>query len=110
LKDGVNILADWCDREIRVVAVAQQLDFNGSVGRLIAAVLLAIAQMERENIRENVKRGMAAAKARGVRLGKRPKLFAADIKALQDRGLNITEVATQLSVSRQAIYKALKRS
>jgi DNA invertase Pin-like site-specific DNA recombinase len=52
LKDGVNILADWCDREIRVVAVAQQLDFNGSVGRLIAAVLLAIAQMERENIRE----------------------------------------------------------
>jgi DNA invertase Pin-like site-specific DNA recombinase len=109
LKDGVNILADWCDRQIRIVAVAQQLDFNGSVGRLIAAVLLAIAQMERENIRENVKRGMAAAKARGVKLGKRPKLFAADIKPLQDKGLNITGIAGKLGVTRQAVYKALQR-
>jgi DNA invertase Pin-like site-specific DNA recombinase len=109
LKDGVNVLADWCDRQIRVVAVAQQIDFNGSVGRLIAAVLLAIAQMERENIRENVKRGMAAAQARGVKLGKRPKLFAKDVRALQDKGLTITQAAAKLGVTRQAIYKALKR-
>jgi biotin operon repressor len=45
-----------------------------------------------------------------VKLGKRPKLFAADIKALQDKGLTITAIADKLGVTRQAIYKALKRS
>jgi DNA invertase Pin-like site-specific DNA recombinase len=109
LKDGINILSDWCERGIRVVAVSQQIDLNGSVGKIIAAVLLGVAQMERENIRENVKRGMAAAKARGVQLGKRPKLFAADIKRLQDKGLNTTQAAKKLGVSRQAVYKALQR-
>jgi DNA invertase Pin-like site-specific DNA recombinase len=34
LKDGVNIPADSCDREIRIVAVAQQLHFNTSFGTL----------------------------------------------------------------------------
>ncbi|MHC4281110.1 MAG: recombinase family protein [Planctomycetota bacterium] len=109
LKDGINILTDWCERGIRVVAVSQQIDLNGSVGKIIAAVLLGVAQMERENIRENVKRGMMAAKARGVKLGKRPKLFAKDIEKLQDKGLNITEVARKLNVTRQAVYKALER-
>jgi DNA invertase Pin-like site-specific DNA recombinase len=109
LKDGINILSDWCENGIRVVAVSQQIDLNGSVGKIIAAVLLGVAQMERENIRENVKRGMAAAKARGVRLGKRPKLFAQDIKALQDKGLNKTQIAQKLGVTRQAVYNALRR-
>ncbi|MHC4271615.1 MAG: recombinase family protein [Planctomycetota bacterium] len=109
LKDGINILTDWCERGIRVVAVSQQIDLNGSVGKIIAAVLLGVAQMERENIRENVKRGMMAAKARGVKLGKRPKLFAKDIKKLQGKGMNITEVARKLNVTRQAVYKALGR-
>src|SRR4029079_8558549 len=35
LRDGINTLADWCDRGLRVVATSQQLDFNGSVGQLL---------------------------------------------------------------------------
>ena len=78
LKDGINILTDWLEKDVRVIATAQQLDFSGAVGQLIASVLFALAAMERENLRENTKRGIAAARARGVRLGKRPKLFAKD--------------------------------
>jgi DNA invertase Pin-like site-specific DNA recombinase len=109
LQDGINVLTDWCERGIRVVSVSQQIDFNGTTGKLIASVLFAVAQMGREHISENVKRGMAAAKARGVRLGKRPKLFAKDIRPLLDKGLNKTEVAKKLNCSRQAVYGALLR-
>jgi DNA invertase Pin-like site-specific DNA recombinase len=109
LKDGINILSDWCERGLHVVAISQQIDLNGSVGKIIAAVLLGVAQMERENIRENVKRGMAAAKSRGVQLGRRPRLFAADIEGLRQKGLNITQIAGELGVTRQAVYKALER-
>jgi len=109
LKDGINILTDWLEKDVRVIAIAQQLDFSGAVGQLIASVLFAVAAMERENLRENTKRGMAAAKAKGVKLGKRPKLFAKDIVPLLQNGLSIGEVAEKLNKTRQAVYNALKR-
>jgi len=109
LQDGINVLCDWCRRGIRIVAVSQQLDFNGTVGQLIASVLFAVAQMERQNISENTKRGIAAARERGVKLGKRPKLFARDIIPLQKKGMTIAQIAEKLGKSRQAIYDALNR-
>ncbi|OQA02272.1 MAG: DNA-invertase hin [Planctomycetes bacterium ADurb.Bin412] len=109
MKDGINVLTEWCDKGIHIVAVSQQIDFNGTVGRLIASVLLAVAEMERQNISENVKRGMAAAKERGVKLGKRPSLFAKDVVPLQATGMTITQIAEKLGKSRQAIYDALSR-
>jgi len=36
--DGVTTLAKWCERRIRVVSVTQQLDFNGAIGKMLAAV------------------------------------------------------------------------
>ena len=45
LRDGVNVLADWCDRGLRVVSVTQQIDFNGALGKMLAAVLLGVAEM-----------------------------------------------------------------
>ncbi len=35
-RDGINLLADWCERGVRVVAVTQQIDLSGSVGRMVA--------------------------------------------------------------------------
>lgn len=53
--------------------------------------------------------GLAAAKARGVKLGKRPKLFAKEIQPMLDGGLTVAQVAKQLGKSRQAIYSAIAR-
>ncbi len=109
LKDGINILTDWLEKDVRIIATSQQLDFSGAVGQMIAGVLFAVAAMERENLRENTKRGIAAARSRGVKLGKRPKLFAKDIVPLLQDGLTIGEISKKLGKTRQAIYDALKR-
>ena len=109
MRDGINILCEWISRDIRVVAISQQLDFSGPIGQMIAGVLFAIGQMELENLRENTKRGLAAARARGVKLGKRATIFADDIQKLKDEGLNMTEIAKKLGKTRQAVYAALKR-
>jgi DNA invertase Pin-like site-specific DNA recombinase len=110
LSDGIKILSDWLkDHNIRVIAITQQLDFSGSMGQIIASLLFGLAQMERENLRENTKRGMAAAKAKGIRLGKRPTIFAKDIIAMQQSGMTVSQIAEKLNKSKQAIYKALKR-
>ena len=110
LKDGINLLVDWLDRDIRVIAVSQQFDFNGGVGKLIASVLLGIAEMERQNIRENIIRGMNNAKKNGKKIGgRKPKLFKRDILNLKEQGLNMSQIAKKLGVSRQACYLALRR-
>ena len=46
LREGVNVLADWCQRGVRVIAVAQQIDLCGPVGNLIASLLFGIAEIE----------------------------------------------------------------
>lgn len=39
LREGVNVLADWCQRGVRVIAITQQIDLSGPVGNLIAGLL-----------------------------------------------------------------------
>jgi DNA invertase Pin-like site-specific DNA recombinase len=51
-RDGVNLLADWCERGARVVAVTQQVDLSGAVGRMVASVLFGLAEIESEYRRE----------------------------------------------------------
>ena len=59
LKDGINILTDWLEKDVKIIATSQQLVFPGPVGQMIASVLFAVAAMGRENLRENTKRGIS---------------------------------------------------
>ena len=72
LKDGVNILADWAERGLKVVVVTQQLEFNGSVGRMIAALLLGLAEIEWEFRKERQQAGIEVARKKGVYRGRKP--------------------------------------
>ena len=65
LRDGINVLCEWCDKGLRVVSVTQQIDFNGAVGKMLAAVLLGIAEMEQETRRERQASGIAVAEEAG---------------------------------------------
>ena len=76
---------------------------------MIAGVLFAVAQMERENLRENTKRGLQAAKARGGQLGKRPGKWVEELPGLKEEGLSVAQMAKRLGRSRQAVYAALQR-
>jgi DNA invertase Pin-like site-specific DNA recombinase len=66
LKDGINVLADWCQRGIRVVSVTQQIDLSGPVGQMIAGVLFGVAAIELHS-KERQAMGIADAKKRGVK-------------------------------------------
>lgn len=59
LKDGINILADWCKRDVRVISVTQQIDLSGTVGHLIASLLFGIAEMELQHVKERQAIGIA---------------------------------------------------
>lgn len=111
LRDGINVLADWCDKGLRVVATSQMIDFNGSLGKMLAAVLLAVAEMENETRKERQAAGIAAAKAKGVYIGRQKGTTKAKperAKALKEKGLNPDEISTAMGVSLRTVFRYLK--
>ncbi len=110
LRDGINVLADWCDKGLRVVSTSQQIDFNGSLGKMLAAVLLGIAEMEQELRKERQAAGIRAAMARGVYIGRQAgttKAKPARARTLKAQGLTAAEIATAMGVSERTVFRYL---
>lgn len=110
-RDGVNLLANWCDAGVRVVSITQQLDLSGAVGRLIAGVLFAVAEMELEAMKERQAVGIEAAKGRGIYKGRKPgttKAQPARARKLRDKGLTQAEIAEAMGVSRSTVVRYLQ--
>ena len=108
IADGVKLLSDWVDRGVRVVAVTQQIDLSGPMGRMVASLLLGIAEMEREHLRERQAAGIAQAKARGVKFGRPPSVNATAVRRLKADGCSASGIARRLRVARQSVYNALR--
>lgn len=112
LKEGVNVLADWCNRGVRVVAVTQQIDLTGPVGHLIASLLFGIAEIELQHSKERQAIGIALARKRGVYTGRRSgttKASPSRARALRNQGLKVSEIAAALGVRQRSVYNYLSR-
>ena len=83
---------------------------TGPSGRLIFHVMGAVAEFERDLIRERTRAGMASAKRRGKRIG-RPRAHVSVGKAhsLLAQGMSQAAVARELGVSRATLQRVLKR-
>lgn len=113
LRDGINTLCDWCDRGLRVVSVTQGIDFNGTLGKMLAAVLLGVAEMEQETRRERQAVGIAEAKRQGKYRGRKPgttKAKPARALRLQEKGLTVAEISAALGVSRNTVFRYLREA
>lgn len=111
MREGVNVLADWCQRGIRVVSVTQQIDLQGPAGHLIASLLFGIAEMEWQHTRERQAAGIALAKQRGVYTGRHKgttKAAPARAQALRQQGLTVAEIANALGVKERTVYSYLR--
>ena len=83
-----------------LVSVAESYDLSTESGEFMTTVLAAVAQYERRLIGSRVREAMAAAKARGVRLG-RPVEHSAAVRALvvelRDGGATLQAIADRLT-------------
>ncbi|WP_205207070.1 recombinase family protein [Asaia sp. As-1742] len=99
------------DRGADLKVLTMDLDTRTPTGRLIFAVVAAMAQWERELIVERTRNGLAAARARGKKGGRKPILTDEQVTEALARiqaGENAQTVAAEYGVSRQAIYKRSK--
>jgi DNA invertase Pin-like site-specific DNA recombinase len=111
--DLIEKVQDLTERGIGFRSLTEKIDTTTPGGRLLFHVLGALAQFERDLVVERTRSGMAAARARGVKLGAKSKLSDEDVKlaaAMLLQGKRPQEVADHFGVVRQTLYarKALK--
>ena len=98
-KDGANLQV-----------IDQAIDTSTPTGRLLFHMLAAIAEFEADLIRERVNSGLANAKRKGVKLGRKPVTTNKQnkmIQSLADKGHSWTEIAKEMGISRQTVYRRL---
>ncbi|MFZ0256285.1 MAG: recombinase family protein [Gammaproteobacteria bacterium] len=106
-RDGINLLADWCERGVRVVSVTQQIDLSGAVGRMVTSVMFGLAEIEFEYGRERQAAGIAVAKRKGVGRRGPQKQNPSRAKALSERGLTVAEIANAIAVCERTVFRYL---
>jgi DNA invertase Pin-like site-specific DNA recombinase len=106
------ILDEMNRLQVPLICIGQGIDTSSDspAGRLQLNVLMAVAEFERGIIRERVNAGLAAAKARGVKLGRRPTLMkrAGEVMKLIKRGLGIRAVARQLAMPVSSVHSIVR--
>lgn len=111
LKDLVSIITDLELRNVGFRSVTEAIDTTTPGGKLVFHIFAALAEFERTLIQDRTKAGLAAARARGRKGGRPPKLTQNQIKKakamLLDPKMTKAEVARHFSVSRTTLNKAL---
>ncbi len=93
-----------------LVSLTESIDTSTPGGRLVFHVFGALAEFERDLIRERTQAGLAAARARG-RVGGRPSVWTEaklrTARAMRHNGDDVTTIARVLGISRASVYRAL---
>ena len=113
LKDLVAIIDDLQARGIGFRSLTEAIDTTSTGGRLVFHIFGALAEFEHSLIRERTIAGLAAARARGRRGGRKLAMSKADVRKaaamLSDPKITKAEVAKHFSVSRVTLNAALER-
>lgn len=107
----VQTMADLKERRIGFRSLTEGLDTTSAAGRFVVGVFMSLSAFERDLIRERTMAGLAAARARGRKGGRKPALSDGDLATAKDLlapgTRSVAEVAKNLGCGRSTLYRAL---
>lgn len=109
LKDLIDLVTQLESRSIGLKSLHESLDTSSSSGKLIFHIFGALAEFERNLIRERTQAGLQAARARG-RKGGRPQALDAEKRALavqlyMGKKYTVKQICQMLGISKPTLYK-----
>jgi len=109
----VEVIDGLGKRDVGFRSLTEAIDAATATGQLLFYIMGALAQFEKDLIRERTRAGLKAAAARG-RKGGRPAVVTADVlekaRALMQKGLSVRETAARLKLSKTTLYTAIASS
>lgn len=110
LRHLLEVAGDLEQRGVALKSLTESIDTSSPSGRLIFHTFGALAEFERDLIRERTKAGLAAARTRG-RVGGRPTVWTngklEQARQMLAEGKSVTVVAEILGVSRASVYRVV---
>ena len=112
IKELIELVNELQDRGVEFRSLRESLDTKTPGGKLVFHVFASIAEFERDIIRERTMAGLEAARARGRKGGRKPKMndrkTALASRLMKDQETPISEVCEAVGVSRATLYRYLK--
>ncbi|EIU2893481.1 recombinase family protein [Pseudomonas aeruginosa] len=109
LPDLVGIVSSLEREGVAFESMTERIETTSAAGKLIFHVFAALAEFERNLIRERTRAGLAAARARGRNGGRKPALDDRQVREiralLRDPEIQVTDVARRYGVSRTTLYR-----
>ena len=111
LPDLVKIVSELEAQGIAFESLTEKIETGSATGKLVFHVFAALAEFERNLIRERTNAGLKAARARGRVGGRKPKLSEQQKKEvralLRDPDVKVSDVAKRYGVSRTTLYASV---
>ena len=96
---------------IQFISYQENIDTSSALGQALFTIVSAVAQLERDLIRERVSAGIRNARANGKKLGRPKKAVAHErILELKAQGLSLREIAEKLGVGYGTVRERLRAS
>lgn len=115
IKDLLAIVEDFKNKEVDFISLHNQIDTSTPTGRFTFNIFAALAEFEREMIVERTKAGLAAARTRGNKPGRRPGLTEANQKVAKqayklyaETKMPVQEILDLLKIGKSTLYRYLK--
>jgi DNA invertase Pin-like site-specific DNA recombinase len=95
-------------------SIQENIDTSTSSGKLFFHMFAAIAEFERDLIRERTMAGLMAARARGRKGGRKAKVSESQAKIIkklhEDKGTEIKQICDMFNISKSVLYRTLKKA
>ena len=110
LQNLVELLNDLQSMRVDLMFLQQGMDTSTSSGRMMFSIFGALAEFERNLIRERVVAGQNRAKARGVKMGRPSNMtdgLRSAIQLLRQNGMGIKQIAKEVGVGVGTVYTVI---
>jgi DNA invertase Pin-like site-specific DNA recombinase len=103
----LRALEEFSHLGVDFVSLSESIDTSTPMGKMIFTVLGAVAELERNLIKERVHMGISRARKEGKQLGRPQRIFDRNKARTMLKTMSVREVARRLGVSRGVIERAL---